>query len=209
MTDLKNIHLNILNLFLKYKQPKIYKIYNKRPFLSDGHFMFNRVIIISDNLVYKIHPVEYAEKQKDLVKLLHFFFETYSQPLDVTGHYKEDLCWTTWTRIPGELLGKGHLKNCVWKEYLNYLVYVWYEQIKKSKELNASEGQMWWHYDVTPWNVIVQPDGVLFLIDWDDIRLMDIKEAKQSSIRQNIEYAEMNDQDQNLIYKIFGVVNDS
>lgn len=197
-----NIHVGMMGMFIeKYcsKQPKVEKLYYKRP-VPGADFMYNRVVIVADDLVYKIHPVEYTEKQRELIKNLNLFFENYSQSLDITEYYKEDLCWTTWTRIPGELLGKGHLEDDIWEKYLDYIVHVWKLHHNISKKLKAPKGRMWWHYDVTPWNVIVQPDNSFFLVDWDDFRLMSIEEAKQWTIDQNIEFAEMNDQDKNFLY---------
>ncbi len=200
-------HIGLMNLFLKNNKLNIEKLYNKYPILG-ADFMYHRVVIITNDLVYKIHPVEYTQKQKKLVVNLNLFFENYSQPLDITEHYKEDLCWTTWTRIPGELLGKGHLEDHTWEEYLDLVVHIWKEHYKRSQELKAPEGLMWWHYDVTPWYVIVQPNGSSFLVDWDDFHLMDIEETKQWTIDQNIEYAEMNNQDQKLIHSKFENFND-
>lgn len=191
-------HIGLMNLFLQNNKLTIEKLYNKHP-IPGADFMYNRIVIITNDLVYKIHPAEYAQKQKELIKNLNLFFENYSQPLNITEHYKEDLCWTTWTRIPGELLGKGHLKDHIWEEYLDLVVHTWNEHYKRSQELNVPNGLMWWHYDVTPWNVIIQPNGASFLVDWDDFCLINIKEAKQWSIDQNIEYAEMNGQDQKIL----------
>lgn len=204
MLNENTMMIDMMNLFIKYcnKQPKIEKLYYKKP-IKNADFMFNRIVIVSNDLVYKIHPVEYTEKQKELIKNLKVFFENYSQTLDITEHYKEDLCWTAWTKIQGELLGKGHLENYVWEEYLDLVVRTWKEHYKRSQELNVPKGQMWWHYDVTPWNVIVQPDGTSFLIDWDDFHLMNIEEIKPWTINQNIEYAEINNQNQELIHSKF------
>lgn len=193
-----DLHKTLLSIFLKYHggDMNIEKLFNKFPVLG-ADYMFNRVVVVTNDTVYKIHPVEYTEKQRELIKNLKLFFENYSQPLDITEYYKEDLCWTTWTRIPGDLLGKGHLEDHIWEKYLTYVTRTWNEHCRRSEELNTPEGQMWWHYDVTPWNIIVQPDDSFFLVDWDDFRLMSIEEAKQWTIDQNIEYAEMNNQDEN------------
>jgi len=198
-----NIHMGMMDMFIeKYcdKQPKVEKLYYKRPIPGAG-YMYNRIVIVANDLVYKIHPVEYTKKQRELIKNLKLFFENYPQSLDITEHYKEDLCWTTWTRIPGELLGKGHLEDRIWKKYLDYVVHCWDLHVDISKRLDAPKGQMWWHYDVTPWNIIIQPDDSFFLVDWDDFRLMNIKEARQWTIDQNIEFAKMHNQDRSKIYE--------
>lgn len=195
------LHKTLLNIFLKYcdDDMNIEKLFNKFP-IPGADYMFNRVVVVTNDTVYKIHPIEYTEKQKELVSNITPFFEHYPYSLSITEHYREDICWTTWTRIHGVFLGQGHLENDVWEKYLDYVVHVWNLHLDISKKLKAPKGQIWWHYDVTPWNILVQPDN-FFLIDWDDFCLINTEEAKQWTIDQNIEFAEMNNQEQSKIYE--------
>lgn len=197
-----DLHDEILNKFLSYLRPKInHKIYKLPENNSPENFQFNRVVLLCDHFVYKIHPAVYSDFQKQLVNNLRQFFKFYSNPPEFQDYYLSDICWIKWNYIEGQNLGLQTFGNDIWGQYLNHVNKWWSEHLEISKNLYVKNNLMWWHNDMTALNVIIGSDKKFHLIDWDDFKLCKINEAKEKMINTNIQYAKIMNQNIKILNK--------
>ena len=195
-----NIHEEIFNSFVRYRKPNIECKLEKNPVVDKSeNFQFYRVVLLTRDTVYKIHSNSYQKFQKELVKNLRKFFIHYQQPLDFFDYYRYNVCWIEWKRIPGKNLGVQDFGLDVWVRYLEQAKFWWRLHLRASEKMGIDLDYMWWHDDMTAWNVIEGIDGKYHLVDWDDFKLISIKEAKEKMIAQNLEYVKLMNKDSKLI----------